>query len=116
MRAKRAGRVPYKGTWVTPRGKEIYELLAQGVGPTEAARRTGTPPGSMSGYVQRAQKLGIMPRKRRVICAVSELDGTRYRCRGCKEVERVMGVAYGTAWRAAKLRKTALGFHWYFEG
>lgn len=116
MSAKRAGRVPYRGTWVTPRGKEIYELLARGIGPTEVAKRTGTPIGSMNGYVQRAQAMGTMPRKRRVICAVSEYDGTRYRCRGCKEVERVMGVAYSTAWRAAKQNKTMLGFHWYFEG
>lgn len=115
MRAQRAGRAPYRGTWVTPNGLQIYELLSQGVGPTEVARRTGTPIGSMNGYVQRARALGVVPSKHRVICAVSEVDGTRYRCRGCKEVERVMGVAYGTAWRAAKLRKTALGFHWYFE-
>lgn len=38
MRAKRAGRVPYRGTLVTPRGKGIYELLAQGIGPTEVAK------------------------------------------------------------------------------
>ena len=31
-KAKREGRVPFMGTWVTPRGVEIYSMLADGVG------------------------------------------------------------------------------------
>ena len=118
-KAKREGRVPFMGTWVTPRGVEIYSMLADGVSYREICERTGVCMGSLSGYAKRARNFGILKHKirSRVICATSQMNGShgeQFRFRGVAEVEAA-GFGYKEAWLACKQERTWYGYAWHFE-
>ncbi|MGL5490861.1 MAG: hypothetical protein ACRDC6_32065, partial [Shewanella sp.] len=63
-RAKKPGYIPFRGTYVSPKGKAIYEALESGMTQKECAERFCVAIGSMSGYAKRAKEMGMETRKR----------------------------------------------------
>lgn len=117
--AKKPGYIPFAGTYVSVRGKEIYEALMSGKTHQECADMFGISVGTASGYAERARKMGIIkPRnKRRVICAVSMMPGStgqKYEFRGRKAVEAA-GFSYSSAYDACYHEREMDGYVWYFK-
>lgn len=119
-RAKKPGYVPFRGTYVSPKGKEICEALEARMTQKECAEKFGVAIGSMSGYAKRAKEMGIETRKRdlHTIVAVSTQRGTEgktYEMRGEKEV-KALGFEYATAWKYARKKIERHGYQWFFKG
>ena len=64
--AWREDRVEMFGTWVSQKGAEVYELLSQGKTMREVSDLTGVAMGSMSGYMERAKKYGVIGERKKM--------------------------------------------------
>lgn len=120
MHAKKPGYVEFRGTYVSPKGKMIYEALEAGKTWVYCADTFGVSIGTMSGYAERARKMSIITsqRNKRVIVAVSMMkntEGKTYEMRGGKEVE-ALGFDYRQAWADAKRKVERHGYLWFFKG
>ena len=120
VRAKKPGYIPFRGTYVSPKGKAIYEALEAGKTWAECVREFGVPEGTMSGFAERARKMGIITsqRPKRVIVAVSMMkgsEGNTYEMFGYKQVSE-FGFDYRQAWAWAKKKIERNGYLWYFKG
>ena len=116
---RKPGYVEFCGTWVSPKGKQIYEALGSGKSWQACADEFGISIGTISGYAERARRFGIVLRqnKRRVMVAVSNTDGSRgewYEFRGKREVMNA-GFNYQTAYTACKGERESAGYLWHFK-
>ncbi len=116
IKSRRDGRIPMFGTWITERGAEVYRLLGEGMKLEEVASKLRIPKGSMSGYLDRAIKFGVVKAKKRrlKLVAVSEFDGSKYEFVGKRMIEKE-GFTYTRAYYACTIEGSYLGFKWHFE-
>lgn len=117
--AKKKGYVPFAGTYVSVRGKQIYEALVSGMSLRDISDKFEISMGTASGYAERARKYGIIKRrtKRRIICAVSKLpgsEGQRYEFVGRRAVEEA-GFDYPKAYYYSTLEREFDGYAWFFK-
>lgn len=118
--ARKPGYVEFCGTWVSQKGRRIYEALESGKSWQACADEFGISLGTISGYAERARRFGIALRqnKRRVMVAVSNMEGSRgerYEFRGKREVVNA-GFNYQTAYTACKGERESAGYLWHFKG
>ena len=117
--ARKPGYVEFCGTWVSPRGKQIYEALVSGMLLRDVSDKFEISMGAASGYAERARKYGVLKRrtKRRIICAVSKLpgsEGQRYEFMGRRAVEEA-GFDYPKAYYYSSLEREFDGYAWFFK-
>lgn len=116
IKSRRDGRIAMFGTWIAPHSAEVYRMLGAGMKLEEISRQMNIPKGSMSGYLARAIKFGVLkPKKRKLkLVAVSQHDKKKYEFIGKRMIEKE-GFNYQNAYYACSIEGSYLGFDWRFE-
>lgn len=116
LKSRRDGRIPMYGTWITEQGAEVYRLLGEGMKLMEVAEQLNIPKGSISGYLDRAIKFGVVKTKKRklILVAESDYDGERFEFIGKRMIE-MQGFRYTRAYYACKIEGKYAGFKWHFK-
>lgn len=111
--AWREDRVEMFGTWVSQTGAKVYELLSQGKTMREVSDLTGVAMGSMSGYMERAKKYGVIGERKKMDVIATDAEGNEYRFTSEKQIKANL-YSYSSVRRACLEGRVYCGMTWRF--